>query len=91
MQKNANRPTPITLHTTQDKMEQSPQHKTGYTEADKKNNGGRTLNSSAQEKASSKAYQQALRSKTDKLNHMKLKFFCKAKGTLIWTKGQTTE
>ena len=74
------------MHKTQVQVDQRPQHKTNYTEADIREVRN-SLESLVQEMTSRTERQSwALKSTIKKWNFMKLKSFCKAKDTINRTK-----
>jgi hypothetical protein len=89
-EKNSNRAIVTTGHIAQLLMDQSPRLQVTYTETGKKRKCGISLNLLVQEKnfLSRKHLGQELKTINSYDNFMKLKRFCVAKDTVIWTNRQ---
>ena len=92
MQKNANRSLSITLHKTQVQMDQRPQHTTRYTESHRRDSRKQVQHIGTGNKFLKRTpIFQALRSRTDKWDLMKLESFYKAQDTVNKTNWQPTD
>ena len=92
MQKNENRAIFVTLDKAQVQVDQGPQHRTRYTESNRRENGGKPQTQGLGGNFLNRILMTyALRSRIDKQNLMKLESFCKAKDTINKTQRQPTD
>ena len=95
MQMNENRSIYITLHNAQVQVDQGPQHKTRYTESNRRESGkvpGTHWHRGGGENSLNRTpMAQALRSRIDKWDLMKLKSFCKANDIVNRTNWQPAD
>jgi hypothetical protein len=89
--KSANRSISIILHKTQVSVDQRPQHKTGYTNPDRRDWEKSFEGTSTENFLNKTPIAQTLSSTINKWNLGKLKSFCKAKNPVKRTKKQPTD